>query len=147
MRQTRASRARRRGFTLMEVLLVLAILVILGSFVVMTFTGVLSDSDIKAAQSQIGLFEPALSLYRLNMKEYPSTTQGLEALRDQPSDARHAKRWNGPYVEKELAPDPWGNPYQYQYPGKHNPSSFDLWSLGPDSQEGTEDDIGNWRQE
>ena len=143
----RQNRTRRGGFTLMEVLLVLAILVILGSLVVMTFTTVLSDSDKQAAESQIGLLEPALSVYRLQMKEYPSTTQGLEALRNSPSDARHAKKWNGPYIEKELPVDPWDNPYQYQYPGKHNPTSFDLWSLGPDSQEGTEDDIGNWRQE
>ena len=140
------SRSRRRaGFTLMEVLLVLAILVILGSLVSMTFINVLSDSDIKAARSQIGLIETPLNLYRLHMKEFPSTSQGLAALQVAPSDARLVNRWQGPYLEKELPPDPWGMPYQYQYPGKHNLTSFDVWSLGPDSQDGTEDDVGNWQ--
>lgn len=144
---TRRQRSRRGGFTLMEVLLVLAILVILGSLVAMTFTNVLGDSDRKAARSQIGLFEPALNVYRLHMKEFPSASQGLNALRGAPSDARFANRWQGPYLEKEIPVDPWGNPYQYAYPGRNNADSFDIWSLGPDGQDGTEDDVGNWQQE
>ena len=143
----RNRRSRRHGFTLMEVLLVLAILVILASLVAMTFTNVLSDSDRKAARAQIGLLEPAINVYRLHMKEFPSTTQGLAALRVAPGDARYANRWNGPYLEKDVPPDPWDQPYQYQYPGKRNPTSFDLWSLGPDGQDSTDDDIGNWQQE
>jgi general secretion pathway protein G len=126
------------------VLLVLAILVILAGFAAMMFTPVLSDSERKEARAQIGLFETPLNLYRLDMREYPSTSQGLVALRTVPSDARHANKWNGPYLEKDVPVDPWDNPYQYQYPGKRNTTSFDLWSLGPDGQEGTEDDIGNW---
>jgi general secretion pathway protein G len=140
----RSPSRRRGGFTLMEVLLVLAILVILASLVTFTFTNVLSDSDRKAARAQIGALETPLSAYFLDMKEFPSTSQGLAALRAAPSDARRVNKWNGPYLQKDLPADPWDSPYQYQYPGKRNADSYDVWSLGPDGQDGTEDDIGNW---
>ena len=71
---------------------------------------------------------------------YPSTEEGLEALTKKPSD--DATNWQGPYV-KRLSDDPWGNPYQYAFPGEQNPDTYDIWSWGPDGQE-SEDDIGNW---
>lgn len=141
----RRSRSRRhRGFTLMEVLLVLAILVILGALVAMNFGNVLGKADRDAARSQIGLFEPAIKLYFLHMKMYPPT---LEALRTPPGDLPNPTKWVGPYLEKPVPLDPWGRPYQYAYPGRYNPDSYDLWSLGPDGADGTEDDVGNWMTE
>ena len=137
-------RRRRSGFTLMEVLLVLAILVILGSLVAMSFSGVIGDSDRKAAKAQVALFEHPLELYFLAVKQYPSTGAGLEALRNPPGDLVNPAKWTGPYLDKPLPLDPWERPYQYAYPGKYNPSKFDVWSLGPDGVDGTEDDIGNW---
>lgn len=146
MRSTHVRRSRRRGgFTLMEVLLVLAILVILGALVAMNFGNVLGDADRKAARSQIGLFEPALKMYYLHLKTYPAS---LEALRSPPTDLPNPAKWQGPYLEKPIPLDPWGRPYQYSFPGRYSdPNSYDLWSLGADGADGTEDDIGNWMTE
>ena len=141
----RRNRRPRVGFTLMEVLLVLAILVILGSLVAFSFSNVLGDSDRKAAKGQIGLFEPALKMYYLHLKQYPSTAGGLEALRTPPGDLANPAKWQGPYLEKPVPLDPWDRPYQYAAPGKFNPTSFDIWTLGPDGVDGTEDDVGNWQ--
>ena len=141
------SRRRRGGFTLMVVLLVLAILVILGSLVAMSFTNVIGDSDRKAARSQIGLFETPLRMYFLHLKQFPSTGSGLEALRTPPTDVPNPAKWQGPYLERPVPLDPWGRPYQYSYPGRYNADSYDIWSLGPDGADGTEDDIGNWMTE
>jgi general secretion pathway protein G len=138
------SRRRRGGFTLMEVLLVLAILVILGALVAMNFGNVLGKADRDAARSQIGLFEPAVKMYFLHVKQYPTT---LEALRTVPNDLPNPTKWVGPYLEKNVPLDPWGRPYQYASPGRYNLDSYDIWSLGPDGQDGTQDDIGNWMTE
>jgi len=135
------------GFTLIEVLLVLVILVTLASFAVNAYDGIRRKANINAAKVQIGLFESQLALYQLSMKDYPSTDQGLEALRNPPSDLANPDSWDGPYLEKPVPPDPWGNPYQYQYPGKNNQAKYDLWSFGPDMDDSTADDIGNWAQE
>jgi general secretion pathway protein G len=142
------TRSRRRGgFTLMEVLLVLAILVILGALVAMNFGNVLSDADNKAAKAQIGLFEMPLEKYRLDLRQYPPTGIGLEALRSPPTDLPNPAKWLGPYLLKPVPLDPWGRPYQYASPGAHNVDSFDIWSLGADGADGTADDIGNWMTE
>src|SRR5688572_25885323 len=112
MRSLRPSPRRRRGgFTLMEVLLVLAILVILGSLVAMSFSGVISDSDRKAAQAQVSLFEHPLEMYNLAVRDYPSTAQGLEALRNPPTDLPNPHKYTGPYLDKPLPLDPWDHPY------------------------------------
>jgi general secretion pathway protein G len=132
---------RRGGFTLMEVLLVLAILVILGSLVAMSFSNVMGESDRKAAKSQIGLFEPAIKMYFFDVKQYPTS---LESLMSLPGDIPNPARWKGPYLEKAIPLDPWDRPYQYSYPGRYNSTSYDIWSLGPDGADGTADDVGNW---
>jgi general secretion pathway protein G len=132
----------RRGFTLMEVLLVLAILVILFSTAVGIYTGVQASSEINAAKVQIGAIESAVDRYRASAREYPTA---IEDLNQQPAHLS-PNRWAGPHIE-EIPNDPWGNPYQYAYPGTQN-AQFDkpdIWSWGPDRQSGTEDDIGNWR--
>lgn len=85
-------------------------------------------------------------MYQLNMSDYPTSEEGLEALRQAPSGSGSSK-WDGPYLEGRIPVDPWDNPYQYQSPGKNNPHSYDIWSFGPDRSDGTDDDIGNWEQE
>ncbi len=130
----------RKGFTLIEVLLVLIILVILGSLAVNVFTGTQDKANMNAAKAQVGLLGEPISRYRLDLNKYPPK---LEDLWEKPSDAEMAKKWSGPYTEK-LKNDPWGNAYQYSPEGKNNPDKFDFWSNGPDGKSGTDDDIGNW---
>jgi len=143
------SRDRRResGFTLIEVLLVLVILVILASFAVMQFTGVRKRANLQAAKAQVDLCKSAIQVYEMSIGSYPSTTQGLQALRTAPQDLPDPSKWDGPYLDRDVPRDPWGNPFQYAMPGQHNRDSFDVWSFGPDCANGTPDDIGNWTQE
>jgi general secretion pathway protein G len=133
-------RRRRRGFTLIELLLVLAILVILGSMVTFFFAGMQKTAYEDAARSQISMFESTLDAYRLHVGRYPDTNQGLQALVSPPPDLQDPRRWRGPYLQKEIPPDPWGNPYQYELIG---PEQFRIWSWGADSTPGTEDDVAN----
>lgn len=136
-------RRRRQGFTLIEVLLVLVILVILSSLVALQIRGAQKKGLVNAAKSQIGLFDSPLQLYALDMGDFPTTSAGLEALRSSPSDAQSSK-WGGPYLEKTVPLDPWGRAYRYAHPGSHNAESYDLWSVGPDGADGSDDDLGNW---
>lgn len=133
----------RNAFTLMEVLLVLVILVVLGAIVVPIFTGVGESANVKAATAQVGFMESAIDMYKFETKQLPSS---LEDLINEPSDAKLAKNWSGPYMKanRDLI-DPWDNPYKYEAKGKKNTGSYDVWSVGPDGQDGTEDDIGNWQ--
>ncbi len=129
-----------RGFTLIEVLLVLAILVILASMVGVYFVGAQRGAYEKAAKAQIGMFKQQLDMYRLDVGSYPNATQGLTSLRQAPADLRNPQKWKGPYSEKDIPLDPWDNPYQYELLGA---DQFRIWSLGPDQQDGTDDDISN----
>ncbi|HVX10482.1 MAG TPA: type II secretion system major pseudopilin GspG [Pirellulales bacterium] len=140
------SRRRRAGFTLIEVLLVLVILVILGSLVGIQIRGAQKKGLVNAAKSQVGMFDSPLKLYLLDVGQYPSTSAGLEGLRTAPAEAQGqgAMKWNGPYLEKAVPLDPWGRQYNYASPGRHNSETYDVWSLGPDGADGTDDDIGNW---
>lgn len=97
---------------------------------------------------QVDLCNSAFKMYELAIGSYPSTTQGFQALRFKPQDLADSSKWDGPYLDRDVPKDPWGNPYQYAYPGTHNgPDGFDVWSFGPDMTNGTPDDIGNWNQE
>jgi general secretion pathway protein G len=124
----------------MEVLLVLAILVILGSLVTMAYQNVLGDSEKKSAKNQSDAFVGAIKMYHFHMRQYPAT---LQALMERPAEA-DATKWQGPYMDKAIPKDPWGNDYRLAAPGTRNPASFDVWSAGPDGVDGTEDDVGNW---
>ncbi len=144
MNRRMASR-RRRGFTLIEVLLVLVILVLLASMSVPLYQSYQRQANFKAAKSQIGLFETAIEGFQLNIGSYPTTEQGLGALLAPPADLPNPAKWEGPYLKGSEVPlDPWGTPYQYRFPGDRNPNGYDLWSIGPDRTDGTEDDVGNW---
>ena len=135
-----------RAFTLMEILIVLAILGLLVGLSVTKLTGVFNGAQIKTAQMFVSeSMKAPLFTYKMQMGDFPSTEEGLQALLVAPPNK--ADRWQGPYLEVQggkLPVDPWGEPYQYRYPGVHNKGGYDLWSKGPDHTDGTEDDIGNW---
>jgi general secretion pathway protein G len=132
------ARRRRKGFTLIEVLLVLVILVVLGSLATVSVFGAKKSADKKAARTQALAFGGALERYMLDIGNYPTQ---LGDLFSAPSEV--ASKWEGPYMDKSALPvDPWGNPYQYKNPGDHG--AFDIWSNGPDGISGNDDDIGNW---
>lgn len=135
---------RQKGFTLLEIIVVVAIIAILAAYIAPKVTGRVDDARISKAKNDIRALESAVELYKLDNFVYPSTDQGLEALVNKPSGAE-LKNWRkGGYIRK-LGKDPWGNDYQYQYPGSN--AEFDIFSLGADaavggSEEGA--DIGNW---
>ena len=131
-------RIRRSGFTLLEVLLVLAILVIMGSTVTYYFVGAQQKANTRQAQSQISMIRNMLTTYHMDVGSYPSTSQGLASLRTAPPELANTKKWLGPYAEKDMPPDPWGNPYQYELMAA---DQFKIWSWGADGQDGTEDDV------
>jgi general secretion pathway protein G len=142
------SRALENGlsaFTLIEVLLVLVILVVLGAIVVPMVTGIGESANEKAAKVQVYALERAIENYNMTTREFPSS---MDDLVTEPSDEKLAKKWAGPYIptNRDLI-DPWDNPYKYDAKGKKNQGSYDVWSTGPDGQDGTEDDIGNWKEE
>ena len=136
-----------RGFTLIEVLLVVILLAVIASMVVPRLTGRSRKAKISIARTDIlGSIPTALDLYELDNGAYPTTEQGLQALLTEPTSPPVPRKWSGPYLKR--APlDPWDNPYQYRHPGAHNTDEYDLFSFGPDGQEGGGDDITNWETE
>lgn len=141
------NRTQRRpaGFTLIELLLVLAILVVLASMVVTMFGGTQEKALKDAAQGQVGIFKSAINMYKFHTRGFPEDLNGLIT---KPTDETTAGRWAGPYLDASKVPlDPWDHEYRFVAPGKRNTESFDIWSVGPDGQDGTDDDIGNWENE
>ena len=152
MKRQRTPQSRRRGFTLVEMLVVLAILVLLISMVGPRILGSKQKADISAAKTQMGMLFSALETYVVDMADYPDTETGLNALLEDPSEDEEKKsKWGGPYIKKSQIPkDPWGNDYMYEYPGTHTSSKKkepEIWSMGPDGQDGTDDDIVSWEDE
>lgn len=152
MRNQRVSRPQpRSGFTLVEMLVVLAILVLLISMVGPRILGSKQKADISAAKTQMGMLMSSLETYVVDMRAYPDTEVGLDALINDPSteDDEKKSKWGGPYIKKSQLPkDPWGNDYKYEYPGTHTKNKEpEIWSMGPDGQEGTDDDIVSWEDE
>jgi len=143
-RQRIEYRVQKKGFTLIELMIVVIIIAALAAMVVPRLAGRSEQAKIAIAQadisSNIGM---ALRLYELDNGNYPSSGQGLNALLSRPSSSPIPANWNGPYLERPPI-DSWGNPYQYKCPGNHNRGGYDLFSAGKDGTEGTEDDIGNW---
>jgi general secretion pathway protein G len=136
----------RRGFTLLEILVVIAIIGLLAGITIANVGGLFSSSQTSIAKIFVTQsIKTSLLSYRLQMGDYPSTEEGLQALFTAPPGK--AERWHGPFVAegtKYPILDPWNEPYQYRYPGVHNKTGYDIWSKGPDKQDGTDDDIGNW---
>lgn len=136
-----------RGFTLIEIMVVVVIIGLLAAVIVPQVVGQVEKARISKAQQDIASLETALTMFKLDNSKYPGTDQGLQGLVVQPSDPsiRHWKP--GGYV-KRVQKDPWGNDYQYVFPGTHG-SEYDLFSLGADGQpggEGENADIGNWNE-
>lgn len=131
-----------RGFTLLELLVVMVIIGLLAGYVGPKYFSQIGKSEIKATRAQIDSLEKALDQYRLDIGRYPSTEQGLGALTAAPSGEA---KWQGPYLKKAVPLDPWGKPYQYKFPGER--AEFELMSFGKDGQlggSGEDSDITNW---
>ena len=134
-----------RGFTLIEIVIAVAILAVLAALMIPRVIGRVDDARTARAQSDVQALTTALNLYRLDNYAYPSTEQGLDALVAQPGGSPEARNWRqGGYIE-QLPKDPWGNDYQYLSPGQRG--EIDVYSLGADGQlggEGPNADVGNW---
>ena len=131
-----------RGFSLMELMIVMVILGLLASLVGPAMFKKLGTAKQKTAKTQIGMLMAALDSYRLDIGHYPSEQEGLNALVVNPGE----DKWDGPYLQKGVPPDPWDNNYEYRNPGEHG--EVDIYSLGADNREGGEKenaDTGSWQ--
>src|SRR5512145_1479546 len=131
-----------KGFTLIEIIVVMVMIVLLASLVGPKLFPKLGQGKQKAAKAQIAMIEQALDHFRLDVGRYPTTQEGLNALVTNPG----VPKWEGSYLKKGLPPDPWDKPYQYKYPGSHG--EFDLFSYGRDGKtdgEGEDADVVNWK--
>lgn len=137
----------RLGFTLIEMLVVIAIIAVLAAVVAPAVFRNVGDAKTNAAKSQIEIFALALDAYRLDNDHYPTTDQGLAALRTLPVTGEQTPNWRGPYLRRVVPSDPWGRAYIYTAPGRENPSSYDLVTLGRDGKvggEGEDEDLTSW---
>ncbi len=146
----RKKASNQRGITLVELLVVLAIMALISAIVVINVLPERDRAAVRKTQIDIGIIETALDQYRLDMLNYPTSDQGLDALQSLPSDERRKENYRpGGYLKGSALLDPWGNTYRYERPGQHG-GAFDLFSLGADGQPGGEEldaDIGNWLNE
>jgi len=143
MRTTTISIPNKRGFTLIEVLLTLALLLILATVLILNVDSIFGGGRNQVAEIWVNqTIRTPLRAFQLHVGRYPTTEEGLRALVERPSGVSE-RAWRGPYVD-ELPQDPWGRDFRYRFPGERNPDRYDVWSVGPDGVSGTDDDIGNW---
>nr|WP_092022149.1 type II secretion system major pseudopilin GspG [Marinobacter zhejiangensis] len=135
---TNGKRTGQRGFTLIEIMVVMVILGLLVAIVAPNIMGRGDQAKITIAETQMNNIANALDLYRLDNSHYPSTQQGLEALVTEPSGSPEPRNWNPDGYMKSVPEDPWGNPFEYSSPGAEAP--YDLISFGADGQQGGDDD-------
>lgn len=138
-------RSQHKGFTLLEIMIVVVILGILATMVVQNLADRPDEARVTVVKADLQSIESALILYKAKVGRYPTTEQGLEALIKKPQDLPTGAQWSGPYFNKSLK-DPWGREYMYLSPGEKN-REYDLYSLGADGEiggEGSNQDIGNW---
>ena len=138
---------RRSGFTLIEIMVVIAVIGMLAALVAPNVLGQLGKAKEGAASSQIEMLGAALDAYRLDNDTYPTAAQGLEALRREPLSEPRPRDWRGPYLSKDVPLDPWGSPYVYRRLGVVNPWGYELSSYGADGREGgsgADADITSW---
>ena len=134
----------RKAFTLMEVMLAIAMISLLAYLVVSNVDTLMTSSQTKVADSFVnGSLATPMMAFKLSTGRFPTTEEGLQALQKAPEALRD--RWDGPYI-RTLPNDPWGNPYQYRFPAQKSTDGYDVWSMGPDAQNETDDDIGNWKK-
>lgn len=139
--------AARAGFTLIELLVTIAIIATLAAIVAPSLFGNVGEARRSTARSQIQIMSLALDAYRVDNDDYPTTEQGLEALRTIPVAGDPPKNWKGPYLRQVVPLDPWGRPYLYVSPGVMNPNGYDLYSLGKDGKpggDGENADVTSW---
>jgi len=135
------------GFTLIELLVTIAIIATLAAIVAPALFGNVGEARRNSARSQVQILSLALDAYRLDNDAFPTTDQGLEALRTMPVSGAPPANWKGPYLRQLVPMDPWGRPYVYTAPGVANPNSYDLYTLGKDGKpggEGEDADITSW---
>ena len=128
----RTARAHSKGFTLLELLVVIVIIGLLAAYVGPKYFAQLGKSEVTVAKAQLESFEKSLDTYRLDVGRYPTTEEGMAALMAAPAAA--GAKWNGPYLKKAVPPDPWGNPYVYRSPGAK--AEYEIVSTGKDGQPG-----------
>jgi general secretion pathway protein G len=138
----RPLRAQKRGFTLLEIMLVVMIIALLAGIAIVKMGPALDEAGDATAKAQINNLSVALLSYRAKGGNYPSTDQGLKALMVRPQTEPVPRAWAS--LLQSLPKDPWNHDYVYEYPGRHNPDSYDIYSMGRNGKPGDDDDIGNW---
>ena len=138
----------RNGFTLVEILVVIIVIALLATLVAPNVFRHVGRAKDTTARAQVELLSAAVEAYRLDNDRFPTTEQGLAALRTPPTQEPRPRAWRGPYLRREVPVDPWGRPYIYRSPGTVNREGYDLLTLGRDGQEGGEDedaDVLSWK--
>lgn len=147
MKKLRECCSNQRGFTFIEIMIVVIIIGFLASIVAPSLLSRIGETKQITAEAQIKNIEAALEQYYLDCGQFPTTDQGLQALMIEPNISPVPKGWDGPYFKREIPKDPWGNEFTFRSPGIKNPKTYDLFSLGKDGQEGgsgEKADITNW---
>lgn len=143
MKHLRSSSFHSKAFTLLEMMVVLLIIALILGSVAFMVQGIEGDAQSVTTASKIKGLETALTSYKISNLSYPTQEQGLDALVTRPTAEPKPRRWTQ-LAKPDGILDPWGHKLVYRNPGKHNATGYDVLSLGPDGQENTEDDIGNW---